>query len=64
MHASRTGVPSGADRGGRVRNTWPICPPAGGNPRKRGVIPYDPAPHVGGVGKGPSGPPVEEAAAD
>jgi hypothetical protein len=40
MHASRTGVPSGASRGGRVRNTWPICPPAGGSPRKRGVIPH------------------------
>ena len=47
MHASRTGVPSGASRGGRVRNTWPICPPAGGSPRKRGVIPHDRAVRVG-----------------
>jgi hypothetical protein len=64
MHASRTGCPSGRSRGGRVRNTWPICPPAGGSPRKRGVIPYVLAFRVGRVSKGPSGPPVEEAAAD
>ena len=64
MHASRTGSPSGGSRGGRVRNTWPICPPAGGSPRKRGVIPYVLASRVGEISKGPSGPPVEEAAAD
>jgi hypothetical protein len=40
MHASRTGLPSGDNRGGRVRNTWAICPEVGGSPRKRGVIPH------------------------
>jgi hypothetical protein len=52
MHASRTGAPSGALRGGRVRNTWPTCPRVGGSPRKRGVIPHTPAGPVGLVGKG------------
>jgi hypothetical protein len=40
MHASRTGLPSGDLRGGRVRNTWASCPGVGGSPRKRGVIPH------------------------
>ena len=40
MHASRTGVPSGALRGGRVRNTWAICPAVGASRRKRRVIPH------------------------
>ena len=54
MHASRTGFASAGSRGGRVRNTWPICPAAGGSPRKRGVIPYVLTPRVGGVRKGAS----------
>jgi hypothetical protein len=53
MHASRTGCPSGRSRGGRVRNTWPTCPPAGGSPRKRGVIPYELGARVGVPSKGP-----------
>jgi len=52
MHASRTGSLSGGSRGGRVRNTWPIYPLAGGSPRKRGVIPYELGSRVGGRSKG------------
>ncbi len=52
MHASRTGSASAGSRGGRVRNTWAICPEAGGSHRKRWVIPYRAASRVGGVGKG------------
>ena len=40
MHASRTGAPSGVDRGGRVRNTWLTCPTVGDNPGKPGLIPH------------------------
>ena len=52
MHASRTGIPSGILRGGRVRNTWVTCPVVGGSPRKRGVIPHTLAIRVGMVRKG------------
>ena len=52
MHASRTGRPSGRSRGGRVRNTWAICPEAGASLRKRRVIPYGLRLRVGSVRKG------------
>jgi len=55
MHASRTGSSSDGSRGGRVRNTWPIYPAAGGSPRKRGVIPYVLEDRVGSLSKGPFG---------
>lgn len=51
MHASRTGSSSDGLRGGRVRNTWVICPVVGASPRKRGVIPHTVASRVGGVTK-------------
>jgi len=54
MHASRTGSSSDGSRGGRVRNTWPIYPAAGGSPRKRGVIPYARGSRVGDLRKGAS----------
>ena len=52
MHASRTGVPSGVSRGGRVRNTWAICPEVGDSLRKRGVIPHELRCRVGQLRKG------------
>ncbi len=47
MHASRTGLPSGGSRGGRVRNTWAICPAVGASRRKRRVIPHGVPDRVG-----------------
>jgi len=52
MHASRTGVPSGISRGGRVRNTWAICPEEGDSCRKREVIPHELMIRVGMMRKG------------
>jgi hypothetical protein len=40
MHASRTGSPSGGSRGGRVRNTWAICPEVGDSHQKWWVRPH------------------------
>lgn len=52
MHASRTGGISVLSRGGRVRNTWAICPEEGDSFRKREVIPHELADRVGLVRKG------------
>ena len=52
MHASRTGGTSVSSRGGRVRNTWAICPEEGDSFRKREVIPHELAFRVGSVRKG------------
>src|SRR5579875_509885 len=40
MHASRTGSPSGDDRGGRVRSAWGTHPGAGDNRGKPRVRPH------------------------
>jgi hypothetical protein len=64
MHASRTGAASAVSRGGRVRNTWAICPAVGASPRKRGVIPHGVPGRVGPGIKGASAPPLEEPASD
>ena len=52
MHASRTGRLSGRARGGRVRNTWAICPGEGDSFRKREVIPHVLGDRVGSPRKG------------
>ena len=51
MHASRTGAPSGVDRGGRVRNTWGTHPRAGDNGGKPLVIPHTLRDREGGEAK-------------
>ena len=51
MHASRTGLPSGGSRGGRVRSTWATCPGAGDSRGKPRAIPRTPPPLWGVGGK-------------
>ena len=62
-HASRTNVhPRVGGSGGRVSNTWVICPPVGNSTWKHVIIPHDTARRCR-VGKAPAGAPGDEPAA-